>query len=180
MPKTFERLPARPGRLVIFGAAALLLATACTSILGVTDITAGTVGFCTPDSTLQCPSGSIGETCTGGTIPDSTLNCGNGTAMADGSVGYCCTGGSPSTCAGAVASLCPYGTTLSCFSGQGTLVADPSVGGCDFTFQGTPVVLQPNCIWTDPSTMGTWMPLGAGSFEFSGGFTDASVPVTCQ
>jgi hypothetical protein len=77
-----------------------------------------------PDSTLDCSADptSVGYSCPGVALPtdfDPTLVCSGGTAMVDGTVGYCCA-------AGSAVFGCMVDTTLACPVGA---MGESCVGG---------------------------------------------------
>jgi hypothetical protein len=76
--------------LIVAAAAACLAVVACT--VNSTTTNNGVSAACNADTSVVCPTGATGYTCSGGQTPqatDSSLDCGSGTA--DGSnTDYCC------------------------------------------------------------------------------------------
>jgi hypothetical protein len=69
-----------------------------------------TADSCGADSTVSCPGGGSGYSCSGSAVPDSSLNCSGATADANGNADYCC---------GSVATgSCDPDTSVSCQSGS--------------------------------------------------------------
>jgi hypothetical protein len=101
----------------------------------------GTGDSCSADSTLDCSADptSTGYTCTGVAFPtdtDPTLTCSDGTAMADGTIGYCCAASSSTF-------GCSADATLDCS-------ADPSSTGMSCVGGATPDTTTQICSFPSP------------------------------